>query len=396
MINALSITLEPVVFLVLEKYQKIVGGGYMNTKRFFIFSVLIALLSMAGGLFPANAKASAIIKAATPTPRSALKTAVFDLKSANKVPPADILNQISFTSTGGGGLCSKASAYPTPAIGKASESSQELMVYSFMGVCGWAKNEKLTGSVKFPNGRTQTIKVENEFWDNFYTGELMFRPGVNDPAGKYTLTISGKSKSVQMVVNYTTPRGAHVYKLDDNHVLVYGFSPSESINLFYYSDAGGALKGWQTYTTGTDGRLEIKTSMKIEKGDFFTVVGKKTGEIQMLFDGFFGGTEDWVMEDTIILDGEILCPNGILSRVKVGDAILAAFTDGTNLRIRNDIGFDKPEQYKVKEGTKMTVIGGPKCTSDGTTWWKIKVSEDVKGWVAEYWHGDEYLIEPAP
>ena len=359
----------------------------MNTKRFFIFSVLIALLSMAGGLFPANAKASAIIKAATPTPRSALKTAVFDLKSANKVSPEDIINQIAFSGMGGGSELCKSGSYPAPVIVEKSIANIELMENAYMAVCGWTKNEKLTGSLTFPNGQTQVVNVQTATSNGNYVGTMNFEPKITDPTGKYTLTMSGKTGSVQLVVNFIMPKGPHIYTLDKYHILLYGLLPSESLKLFYYANSGGTLKGWDEYTTGADGRLEVKTSMNVEYDGIFIAIGDKTGEIHMQGTG---------MTNSTIKTAKALCPNGIPSRVKVGDVIRAAFTDGTNLRIRNDIGFDKPEQYKVKEGTKMTVIGGPKCTSDGTTWWKIKVSEDVKGWVAEYWHGDEYLIEPAP
>lgn len=368
----------------------------MNTKRFFIFSILITLLGMAGGFLPVNAKANAAIKAGTATPAlgSSLKRALFDLARANKVPPVDIINQISFTSTGGGGLCENATSR-TPAIIRSSSSSQELMVPSYMAVCGWEKNEKLSGNVKFPDGRVQSITVKNEPSDGFYSGELRFKPGPNDPIGKYTLTITGKSKSLQVTVNYIMPRGAHIYRLDDKHLLLYGFLPSENINLYYYG-GNGTLEGWQSYTTGTDGKLEIETSMKLNSGYFFVAIGKKSGEVPMLFDGYYGGAGDWVIQSTIKQDGKVICPNGILSRVKIGDRIRAAYTDGTRLRIRDKIGFENIDKYKVEEGTKMTITAGPKCTDDGVTWWQVEVSADVKGWVAEYWHGNEYLIEPAP
>jgi hypothetical protein len=315
-----------------------------------------------------------------------LKTAVFDLKSAKKIPPGDIINQIFFSGRGGGGVC-PLPPYPAPTISYKSNANIELMESAYMDVCGWTKNETLTGNVIFPNGQTQADAIERGVSDGIYSGSMNFKPKITDPIGKYTLTMSGKTGSVQLVINFMMPKGPHIYTLDKYHILLYGLLPSENLKLFYYANSGGALKGWDEYTTGADGRLEIKTSMNVEYDGVFVAIGDKTGEIHMQETG---------MTNSTIKTAKALCSNGIPSRVKVGDVIRAAFTDGTNLRIRNDIGFDKPEQYKVKEGTKMTVIGGPKCTSDGTTWWKIKVSEDVKGWVAEYWHGTEYLIEPAP
>lgn len=365
----------------------------MNTKRFLIFSVLAAMLSLAGISLPVNAQANTVIKATTPTPQPALKTVIFDLKSANKVPPADIINQISFSGQGGGDLC-KASSYPSPVIVSDPIPTQELMVYSYMAACGWGKNEKLTGSVKFPNGQIQNFSVVAEVSSKSYLGIIRFRPGVNDPIGKYTLTITGNSKSVQASANYTSPKGAHLYKLDSNHLLLYGFSPSESARFFFYASKDKSLlKGWQEYITGADGRLEIQTSMKIEESDFFVATGKKTGEIHLLFDGFNGGTQSRVNQSTI-KKAKALCPNGMPSRIKVGDRARAAYTDGAKLRIRVAPGFSENFDHRIAEGTSMTILDGPKCV-DGSTWWKVEVSPDVKGWVAEYWDGDEYLIEPA-
>ncbi|MBK8616879.1 MAG: hypothetical protein IPN96_07155 [Anaerolineales bacterium] len=40
------------------------------------------------------------------------------------------------------------------------------------------------------------------------------------------------------------------------------------------------LEGWQEYVAGTDGRLEIKTSINAEIGGVFAM-GSKTGEVRM-------------------------------------------------------------------------------------------------------------------
>ena len=359
----------------------------MKIRYFFIFSVMVAILSMAGISLPANAKASTVA-ITTPTPKPALKTVIFDLKTANKVPPGDIINQVALSGRGGPPLC-KQTSYPTPTIVDKSNESAELMAYSYMSVCGWTKNENLTGSVKFPNGQIQKVSVVTNNSNGSYAGTIRFRPRITDPVGKYTLIISGKSKSLQIVVNLTIPRGPYLYTLDNTHLLLYGFLPSEIIRLFYYSAyTDGALKGWQKYTAGTDGRLEIKTLMDGNTSGVFVAIGDKTGEV--LINELSG------VNITIIRDGKVACSNGIPSRVKVGDVIRAAYTDGGRLKIRDEIGFEKADKHRVAEGTKMTIVGGPECANDGVTWWKVKVSADVKGWVAEYWHGDEYLIEPAP
>ncbi len=354
----------------------------MNKKRFFAFSILIALFSIAGVFVPVNARVNTFFLATTPTPKPALKTAIFDLNTANKIPPSDILNQISYSGRGGGESC-KPISYTTPTIVEKSKNNIELMESAYMAVCGWAKNEKLTGSVTFPNGQTQTLAVQITTSNGNYAGFMKFRPSITDPSGQYTLTMTGKTNSIQTVVNFSIPRQPYIYTLDKNRLLLYGFSPSENIRLFYYS---WDLKGWQEYSTGTDGRLEIKTSINIESEGVFIAIGEKTGEVRMK--GFLG-----VHESSITVDGKSLCQNGQPSRVKIGDQAMASFTDGSKLRIRETPGFGGAAAYNVPEGTKMKIVGGPKC-ADSSTWWKVEVSKDIKGWVAEYWHGNEYLIEP--
>ncbi|MBK8616880.1 MAG: hypothetical protein IPN96_07160 [Anaerolineales bacterium] len=102
------------VFLIAEKYIKI-GGGKNEYKKVLYFFGTGGFVEYGREFLPVNAAANPVIKAATPTPRSALKTALFDLKNANTVPPVDIINQISFTGRGGGGLC-KPISYTSPIL----------------------------------------------------------------------------------------------------------------------------------------------------------------------------------------------------------------------------------------------------------------------------------------
>jgi hypothetical protein len=354
----------------------------MKNKAFMFFLIIIALLSMAGDFLPAPVAA---ISTPTPTPtrRPSASRGEFILSRANKIPPADIINQISVIGRGGGEIC-KSIAYTAPTLASDDNTDTELMVFAVMEVCGWTKNEKLTGGVQYPGGQTQTVVVDKLPSNGNIAGVIRFRPSVDDPTGKYILTMTGKSGTVRMAVNYFTPKSPAIYELDDYHLLLYKFSSSEKIRLFFYDDLGD-LAGWQQYTAGTDGRLEIKSSVKVGVDGLFIAVGEKTGEVRMK-----GQTA--IEEPTIVL-GKKFCSNGLPSRVKVGDQARAAYTDGSNLRIRVAPGFSQSYEHKVPEGTKMRIVGGPKC-ADNSTWWNVEISGNIKGWVAEYWNGSEYLIEP--
>ncbi len=356
----------------------------MKTNQIIFFSFFMIMLSIFGFILPVRATSGVVVKfAATPTPKAALKSVTFDLDTAKTVPPSDILNQISFTGRGGGEGC-KSKSYPTPIIVDQAKSTTDLMDSIFLVTCGWEANEQLIGHVTFPNGKRQTVPVEMYTSNTgVYVGVANFAPFITDPTGTYKLTITGRSTTLEVVSKFRMPEKPTIYKLDASRILLYGFSPSESVRLFYYATE---LKGWQEYTMGTDGRLEVKTSLRGIKGGVFIVVGKKTGEVRM--HDLIG-----INESTVILNGEVYCDQGLISRVRVGGNAKASYTDGTKLRIRVQPGFGNEVSHSVLEGTKMKIVGGPKCVG-GSTWWKVEISGGITGWVAEYWHGSEYLIEP--
>ena len=79
-------------------------------------------------------------------------------------------------------------------------------------------------------------------------------------------------------------------------------------------------------------------------------------------------------------------------RVSVGEEARVAFTDGSNMRIRENPGFSQVILYRVPEGTFIEVLDGPQCT-DGNNWWKIRTENGLDGWMTESQDG-VYLLEP--
>lgn len=86
------------------------------------------------------------------------------------------------------------------------------------------------------------------------------------------------------------------------------------------------------------------------------------------------------------------CPGALASRLSVSARVRVAYTDGTNMRIRDRAGFSQTTLYSVPEGTLLTILSGPKC-ADNSTWWQIRTDGGLEGWMAEY-QGSVYLLEP--
>ena len=65
-------------------------------------------------------------------------------------------------------------------------------------------------------------------------------------------------------------------------------------------------------------------------------------------------------------------------------------TEGFDLRLRAGPGLDFVTLRIVKEGSRLTVLGGPE-KADDLTWWRVRDEQDIVGWVA----GD-YLLPVSP
>ena len=320
-------------------------------------------------------------KAPTPTEE---QTAVFDLFSANKVPPEDILTEISFYGAGGQALCWKSDQ---PVITYEPQDG-ELMTLSTMIACGWQNGDILKGSIRYPDGRlfTKDVKVKDDIDKNY--AMLEFKPAIDDPPGVYTFILEGKNGKVEDNAYFVEPDGPRLYRSDTDHLFVYGYEPNEQIRLFHYTK-GGELAGWQEYEVDKKGALLIKISVDTHPYfTYFIVIGELSGESRLLQEDFAGTTMDRIRQTSIqVPDCGKLPP-----RLSLGNQARVAFTDGADMRIRVKPGLDQAILEKVPEGTRFSVLDGPSCVNE-ITWWKVHTNNGFEGWVAEF-DDDVYLLEP--
>ena len=163
-----------------------------------------------------------------------------------------------------------------------------------------------------------------------------------------------------------------------------------------------------TFTDGTPTRIRKQpgTSAKIigriPEGTRFLIVGGHTCS-----DGYTwwnielgNGTRGWMAEGkggTYYLEPmdfrQQTCSD-LGTRLAPGKPARVAQVDGTNMRIRSQPGFSQGIIDRVPEGTRLTVLNGPKCI-DGTNWWYIRTNGGIEGWMTESQNGI-YLLEPIP
>jgi hypothetical protein len=357
-----------------------------------IGSILFALMlmaSLANNFFLRESSTMLAVATRTPTRTPTKKpTTKFNVSSSNRVAPNDILKEISFFSIGGGGGYCPKESYPIPAISY-KPKNEELVTTSVLVTCGWQKGERLKGIIRYPNGKTITRYIYPRLYYGDYFATLSIKPTLTDPTGRYDFTLKGKNTTLTATAYFRKPAGPRLFQADNTHLLLYGFVPRESIRLYYY-DIKGKFSGWQSYKVDSRGQLtiEIPTTMN----GYFFALGERTGEVRLRREDSTGGfVFDAIAYKSIKLAQ--YCP-GPPSRMTAGISGRVAYTDGSNMRIRQQPGFSASILNTVPEGTQFMVLAGPRC-ADQVTWWKIQTTNDYEGWMAESQNG-VYLIEQYP
>jgi hypothetical protein len=86
-----------------------------------------------------------------------------------------------------------------------------------------------------------------------------------------------------------------------------------------------------------------------------------------------------------------VCQGAMPTRLAKGKAGRVAYTDGTQLNVRQSPGKSGKVVGALPEGNPFTVVDGPSCVNN-QTWWQIK-ADTAAGWILEA-DGNTYLVEP--
>lgn len=356
--------------------------------KIYALGLLIGFFVLVTGTAVASEnKNEAITLTRTPVPTRTPIWNFYEFKQAslNKVPPKDILQQISFFGGGGGVICVPGNKPNKPNI-TFEPSDEVLMNQSTMIACGWGKGETLKGTVVFPNGMVFNTPVKVLLNEGMYYGKLSFTPGLADPIGKYTFILEGKAGTVQDTVYFKKPSGPHLFVIDSKTIMLYGFSPREQVRLFKYSST--KLSGWQEFTMDENGQSIIKVTIGVN--DYLWAVGK-SGEAPMPKENQLtkGGSTYPALQRTI---RQTACSD-LPIRLVIMEGGRVAFTDGADMNVRSAPGTSQKIIGKVPEGSDFWVVDGPKC-ANGIAWWKVNMEEyNLSGWIAESFN-NVYLVEP--
>ncbi len=226
---------------------------------------------------------------------------VFDISSANKGAPADVLSEVSYTPSSISLACYQGlDTYSGPYIDIAPLNN-ELMEGAVIFSCGWSKEETLSVVIQYPDGSvTEALPVtvldeSDSSKPPTYFLVYMFLTGLNDPPGKYTYTVTGTAGQVETSNTFSAPDGPRAYWQDDGSLLLHNFAPSENVRLFaLVNEFAGKLTvaGWQAYQVGSNGQLTIQVNPEYA----YIVIGETSGEVHPGNHGLDGKLSDGIEE----------------------------------------------------------------------------------------------------
>lgn len=296
-----------------------------------------------------------------------------------KIPPDDIVDEISFYNGGDGGAgidCRKAPTGPV-----------EKMEFMEIDLCPSTLVEEIFVEITKPNGGTDTQRFISA--SKFKKGLFEYRVPWEEPTGKYTFKFYGKEfEEFIFSVDVIQPIGPQVYFSQNEQgeqILFYQFARYEKIRVFVYNYKDDSFVGWTTIYADEYGNAVMLNALKPEsEDDFFAfeVIGEKSG--QML--------KPWANEGDIVCDGAPNPQPGVNNSSEVivtansiiGYKGLDAISPSADLPISG-------EAIAINKGTILWIHGtyGPIC-KDNTFWY---FSYSLGGvWVPEG-KGEEYYFE---
>jgi hypothetical protein len=344
----------------------------------------------------------------------------FSLSSVNTTLPENILAEITFYG-GGGGL--PLSAFNKPAI-YSDVGDEELMTLNTLVICGLSSGQTLIGKVLYPDGRIFTDDIQalpdNEGGGKYFA-KFSFKPQINDPVGLYVFSLDGVDGKFETNAYYRKPDGPRLFKIDNTHILFYGFTPQENVKLYYYKHIAEKpdpirwwqFVGWKEFKTDNIGQLVVLVSIGQGDGEFdsnegrfvwsstFVAVGETTGEVPLLHNPPFGGTGISMLDESISGQEQkkdylyLKCSTEKLSQshLKAGDHAVGI----KSVNFYSNPRIDARQVDWIPDNSEISLELGPFCAGS-QIWWRATADIEKgfsEGYVLEK-DGDIYLLEPKP
>jgi len=318
------------------------------------------------------------------------QTKTFSLKNANKVRPADVVQEVSFGGHGGGDdiefdPCPSVKNPTSPTVAWSTGGDEWLSSVDIY-VCGWQLDKNVAVSIIIPDHRTsaESVSVIKTTAGNKYIG-FHYAPDIDNPPGTYTFSFNGQSGHVDYTKEVRAPgQDPQIIYVEKTHsYFLFNFAPNERVRVYLYNNPDGNIDvadftAWEEYNVDSTGRLVIKTDTE---GHLF-VLGDVNGWI---------GNSFWIdSKSHLSSTNTINCSSSLPSRLEIGKYAYVTTNPPLNQRIRAGAGKNNSIVGNIVPGRSMQILDGPKC-ADGLTWWKVQSTKnpDIIGWTAEgdkvYW-----------
>jgi hypothetical protein len=387
------------------------GQISMNPVIFFTLSIVMIIFACSS-FSPPTVTAT---PQATSTPQPIAATAthvlppvqIFSLDNADKVLPEDVIAEMRYFASGGGGGPTECPYYdvnsPTQGYNPVSlvPSSSEPIK---LKICGWILDEKINVVIETPDGDTykETAIASRPFETynmnddrSFAILDYQYVPS-KEKFGKYRFTFSGDSGVISTSVFVPSPSLGMDWIPNHDGYYIYGLQPDERVRVFLYEvistgmgEGKYSFVSWSEYSADKFGQIQLQfNSDSINGSDFrFSVIGDISGRVPGL---------DSLNIATINPDGSCVADawkNDVFpTRLYVGEYSYVAFDPPLANRLRNGPGREYDVIDMVKPGVVFEILDGPECI-DGVTWWKIKgIDRPFEGWTTEA--NEQYWLVP--
>lgn len=343
---------------------------------------------------------------ATSVPEGADAGKIFSLDNTNHEVPENILNEVSYFSSGG--VPPRGCPHldlTGPTLGflfRAEELLTDETEKKTIKTCGWEVGEKVSVTVRLPDGTLRPAEYIQAFQDFEYEAPvgIVYYDFVPSPGefGIYSILFSGKSGRMRHSVFVSSSRVIGLPEVKGDQIGLQGLVPNEKIRIYAYESIPDCQNcmgegvfhfvAWDEFNADANGELVVKmdvTTSELAEDIFFLAIAEKSGIPRSL-------SLTSVLE--INLDGSCVTSGwtpseGMPTRLGVGDFAYVTLTPSRSIPLQKDPGKSHESVNKISSGEVVEIIGGPECI-DSINWWKVRDRlGNFEGWVPEgdgkYW-----------
>lgn len=315
--------------------------------------------------------------------------AVFDINQTQTIAPDNILLEVTYFPGGGTGKICVGDFVTLPSAVE-SHIEIEILATDYLYACGWRDEQDVTLTTYYPNGEITTQNLSMGIDGNYYYAGVRLLYGLQDPEGIYKYVFESGGERVEATASVYKANAARLFRIDNTHLFLYGFRPSEAVALYYYHNK--KLIGWESYEVDQAGQLAVEIPADPDNNtynQFFVAIGEQSGEIWLPFESPFG-------PKSIVIGTSVVWDCGSLnSRLAAFSYAKVANTDGQDKPVRKAPGSNEEILSVIPEGTELSITEGPMCI-DNVTWWRVLWSQDFgPGWMPEF-NNETYLLAPTP